>query len=178
MSPLPIRGARLRGAPLICLAALALGGGFAVAAQKAGDTLTVTRKTTKLRNAKRTFAPAVADLAEGDRLTVDAAEGAWYGVTLERESGAIQGFIHAGDVTAKKDVRLSGQGVRETYSSSEAAAARKGFNPEVEQQHRANHPDLEAAFQKVDAIQGLVVSEQEVFGFLLEGGLVGEGGSR
>lgn len=155
----------------VALASLVLGGGLAVAAQGKGDTLTVTRKTAKLRNAKRTFAPAVADLVEGDRLVVEAVDGAWISATVTAAAGPVTGYVHKGDVSTKKDVRLSGDGVRETYSSSEAAAARKGFNPQVEREHRANNPELEVAFQAVDAIQSRVVTDMEVFSFLVEGGL-------
>lgn len=168
----------------LLVAALATGGGLAFSAyalpfQAKGDTVTVTRKTTKLRNAKRSFAPAVADLAEGDQLLVEAKEGAWLQVTKPAPAAStapgLRGYVHAGDVTAKKEVVLSGQGVRETYSSSETAAARKGFNPSVEKEYRAENPQLEAAFAAVDRIQAREVSDVEVQEFLLEGGLVGEG---
>jgi hypothetical protein len=156
----------------VALLAVAFGGGLAAAVQGKGDTLTVTRQAAKLRNAKRTFAPAVADLVEGDRLVVEAVDGAWFSATYTASAGPVTGFVHKGDVSTKKDVRLSGDGVRENYSSSEAAAARKGFNPQVEREHRANNPGLETAFQAIDALQALEVTESEVFAFLVEGGLV------
>jgi hypothetical protein len=87
--------------------------------QDPGSTLTVTRKTTKLRAQKRSFAPAVADLKEGDKVAFDKRDGAWLAVKF----GAIAGWLHETDVTAKSDVRLSGEGVRENYSASETAAA-------------------------------------------------------
>lgn len=178
----PSRPPRRRLAVGVGLLALALGAGASFAAvQGKGDTLTVTRKTTKLRNAKRSFAPAVADLVEGDRLVVDAAEGAWFAVTYTRAEGAagspVQGFVHSGDVSAKKDVRLSGEGIREEYSSSEAAAARKGFNPAVEKKYRESNPNLEAAFQLVDRIQARTVADPEIQAFLVQGGLA-QGGTQ
>lgn len=161
------------GVALLAVAlTVALGGGFALAAQGKGDTLTVTRKAAKLRNAKRTFAPAVADLFEGDKLVIEVEEGAWFSATYAADSGPVKGFVHKGDVSTKKEVRLSEEGVRENYSSSEAAAARKGFNPQVEREYRTNNPSLEAAFRAVDTIQARVVTEPEVFGFLVEGALV------
>jgi hypothetical protein len=138
--------------------------------QSRGDTLTVTRKVTRLRSAKRSFAPALADLAEGDRLTLERKEGAWLSVQWQ----ALTGFVHESDVSARQDVRLSGEGVRETYSAAEAAAARKGFNPQVEREYRAGHPDLEAAFRALDAIQGRATDEARVAAFLIEGGLAAE----
>jgi hypothetical protein len=138
------------------------------AGHAAEETLIVTKKTTKLRTQKRLFAPAVCDLKEGDRVTLNGAEGAWRNVTYQAKSG----WLHESDVTAKTDVRLSGQGVRENYSASEQAAARKGFNPDVEREYRNQHPNLAGAFQKVDEIQARTVDEQEIERFLEEGRLL------
>lgn len=141
------------------------------APQDPGDLLTVTRKATKLRSQKRSFAPAVADLAEGDKLAFQSKDGAWLAVKF----GATAGFVHATDVSANPDVRLSGQGVRENYSTSETAAAKKGFNPQVEKNYRQNNPNLEAAFKLVDRLQERGVPEAELRTFLAEGGLMQEG---
>lgn len=139
--------------------------------QGPGDTLTVTRKTTKLRSQKRSFAPAVADLKEGDKLAFQNKDGAWLAVKF----GAQAGWIHTTDVSTNPDVRLSGQGVRETYSTSETAAARKGFNPQVEKNYRQNNPNLEQAFRLVDRIQERAVPEAELRAFLRDGRLLAEG---
>jgi hypothetical protein len=72
-------------------------------------------------------------------------------------------------------VRLSGEGVRENYSASEAAAARKGFNPQVEREYRGKNPNLDSAFHLVDKLQATKASEQEVQRFLETGGLLKEG---
>jgi hypothetical protein len=139
--------------------------------QDPGDTLTVTRKTTKLRAQKRSFAPAVADLVEGDKLEFQKKEGAW----LSAKFGSIAGWLHETDVTTRSDVRLSGQGVRENYSTSETAAAKKGFNPQVEQQYRQNNPDLERAFALVDRLQSRTLSDDDLRAFLVAGRLLQEG---
>ena len=144
---------------------------LAAAPQEPGDTLTVTRKTTKLRQDKRLFAPAVAELVEGDKLVLDKKEGAWLAVHF----AALAGWLHETDVSAKSEVRLSGEGVREEYSASETAAARKGFNPDVERTYRSANPALETAFQLVDRLQARSVSEEEIRDFLVEGGLLEEG---
>jgi hypothetical protein len=141
------------------------------AKQDPGATLTVTRKTTKLREQKRLFAPALAELHEGDKLVLDRKEGAWLAVHL----ATLSGWLHESDVSSNPDVRLSGEGVRETYSSSETSAARKGFNPQVEQTYRKNKPALEPAFKLVDKLQARTVSEDELRAFLIDGGLLKEG---
>ncbi len=138
--------------------------------QDPGATLTVTRKTTKLRSQKRVFAPAVADLREGDKLVLDAKDGAWLSVHLDKVSG----WLHATDVSSNPDVRLSGQGVRESYTASETSAARKGFNPQVEQAYRTTNPGLEKAFLLVDELQARALPEAEVKRFLVEGKLLRE----
>lgn len=140
--------------------------------QGSPDTVTVTRKTTKLRADKRVFGKAVADLVEGDRLAVLGKDGAW----LQAKWRDVTGWLHEGDCTGKQDVRLSGQGVRETYSASEAAAARKGFNPQVEREYRGQNPNLARGFALVDQIAARSIGEDEVRRFLQDGGLWQEGG--
>lgn len=138
--------------------------------QSKGETLIVTRKTTRLRAQKRLFAPPIADLREGDRLQQQGRDGAWAQVAFQDKVG----WVHEGDVSANKEVRLSGEGVRETYSASEAAAARKGFNPQVERQHRQGKPQLEAAFRLVDQIDQTPFDEAAIQSFLQQGGLFRE----
>lgn len=150
--------------PLLCLLA-------ASSPQNPGDVLVVTRKTTKLRSQKRSFAPSIADLKEGDQLEFVAKDGAW----LTAKFSGQQGFVHETDVSKNKDVRLSGQGVRETYSTSETSAARKGFNPQVEQSYRNGNPNLEQAFKLVDQLQARTVSEGDLRNFLTAGKLLKEG---
>jgi hypothetical protein len=152
--------------PLVALLAAALCLAAGPSALQ-GKTLTVTKKETRLRKDKRMFAPAVAVLREGDRLTETRQEGPW---RLANWKNA-QGWIHESDVSSNPAVRLSGQGVRETYSPSEAAAARKGFNPEVERQYKQDHPALQAAFDKVDEIQKRTLSEDQVLQFRRAGRL-------
>lgn len=140
--------------------------------QGQGSTLIVTKKETKLRTQKRALSTPVCDLKEGDKLTLKEKDGVWFAVGFQEKSG----YVHSSDVTDKKDVRLSGQGVRENYSASEQAAARKGFNPQVEKEYRGQNPNLEPAFKTVDAIQAKKVSDAELERFLKEGGLLKEGG--
>lgn len=162
-----MRSPRSLALPLLGLA-LCLAAGFVP--QSPGSTLTVTRQSTQLRSARRVFSPPVCELVEGDRLALVATQGAWHQVRFK----TFTGFVHQGDVSERRDVRLSGQGVRENYTAAEAAAARKGFNPEVEKRYRQEHPDLGAAFQVVDRIQARAVPEGELERFLKEGRLLRE----
>lgn len=144
--------------------------------QSQGDTLTVTKRETKLRSQKRLFAAGVADLREGDRVTLVTKDGVWLNVTYKGRDNTVTGWLHESDVSAKKDVRLSGQGIREKYTVSEAEAARKGFNPQVEKAYRDKNPNLEAAYALVDRIQAATVPEAEIERFLRDGRLLQEAG--
>lgn len=155
-------------AVLACLAAGSI-------PQSQGDPLTVTKRETRLRTQKKVFAPGIADLKEGDRVSLVQRDGAWARVTWTPPAGAaVTGWLHESDVSSKKDVRLSGQGIREKYTVSEAEAARKGFNPQVEKAYRDRNPGLEAAFRLVDRIQAATVPEADVERFLREGRLLRE----
>lgn len=162
-------------ASLLACAALCLAAGNIPQSQ--GDKLTVTKKETKLRTQKKLLAPSAANLVEGDRVVMVSKEGPWVKATYTPAGkSAVTGWVHESDVTAKSDVRLSGQGIREKYSVSEAEAARKGFNPQVEKAYRDNNPNLEAVFALVDKLEKAPVSEAEVEQFLREGRLLKEGG--
>lgn len=167
--PRPIVAAFTSLAVLTCLAAGSI-------PQSQGDPLTVTKRETKLRSQKKLFAPGLADLKEGDRVSLVQREGAWARVTWAPPAGdRVTGWLHESDVSSKKDVRLSGQGIREKYSVSEAEAARKGFNPQVEKEYRDRNPSLDAAYQLVDHIQAVTVPEAEIERFLRDGRLLREG---
>ncbi len=134
------------------------------------EVLTVTRKETKLRSGKRLYAPGVCDLKEGDVVTANRREGAWWNVSFK----TFTGWIHESDVTDKKDVRLSGEGVRENYSATETAAARKGFNREIEGEYTRNRPAMAEFFRVVDQIQSRGLPESEIERFLRDGRLIKE----
>lgn len=153
---------------LVACAMICLGAGSIPQSQ--GDTLIVTRKQTKLRAQKRVFAPGVQDLVEGDKLEFLAKDGAWISARYQQTTG----WLHGSDVSERKDVRLSGQGVRETYTAAETGAAKKGFNPQVERQYRLDNPALNAAFARVDELEKLRVDENELRTFLQQGGLIVE----
>ncbi|MBK9387175.1 MAG: hypothetical protein IPN34_20360 [Planctomycetes bacterium] len=137
-----------------------------------GTQLTVTKKATKIRNAKRLYATGVADVREGDKLELLLREAPWCQVRFQGKTG----WVHETDVSERSDVRLSGQGVRENYSAAETAAGKKGFNSEIEKNYEQQRPDLKPAFDKVDQVQARGVAEAELVGFLRAGGLIEEEG--
>jgi hypothetical protein len=137
-----------------------------------GTILTVTKKATRMRTAKRLYASPVADLKEGDKLELLLREAPWCQVSFQGKSG----WVHETDVSEKSDVRLSGQGVRENYSAAETAAAKKGFNAEIEKSYEDQNPNLKPAFDKVDLVQARAVAEAELVSFLRAGGLIEEEG--
>src|SRR6185295_4402210 len=63
--------------------------------QSQGDTVIVTRKETRLRSAKRLFAPPVADLREGDKLEVVSKDGAWLDLKFKPKTAPeVEGWLH------------------------------------------------------------------------------------
>lgn len=138
--------------------------------QDPGDPLIVTKKTTKMRKAKRLYAPGVQDLVEGDKVALVKREGSWCLVTYQEA----EGWLHESDLTAKLDVKLSGEGVREDYTAAETSAARKGFNKDIEANYK-NKRGLGAAYRIVDAIQARILDEALLVEFMKEGKLI-EGG--
>ena len=135
-----------------------------------GPSLTVTKKETRLRTHKRLLAPPVVELHEGDRVVQQQQDGNWIRAEFRQKVG----WLHSSDVSAKTDVVLSGTGVGEKVSMTEAGAARKGFNPQVEQRYREDNPNLAAAFASVDAIQSRTIDEDAVRAVLRAGRLGAE----
>lgn len=163
-----LQGPDLRAVALLLAIALSAS---AVGPQD-GALLTVTKKLTKIRNAKRLYATGVADVREGDKLELLLRESPWCQVRFQGKTG----WVHETDVSERSDVRLSGQGVRENYSAAETAAAKKGFNQEIEKNYEQQNPNLKPAFDKVDQVQARGVAEAELVSFLRAGGLIEEEG--
>ena len=63
-----------------------------------------------------------------------------------------------------------------TGVTAETAAAKKGFNREIEKNYEQQNPNLKPAFDKVDKVQARGVAEAELVSFLRAGGLIPEEG--
>ena len=133
----------------------------------AAATLTVLVDQTQVRKRPQFYAPAVATVHLGDRLEAEAAEGGWYPVAVSDKKG----FIHGSAVTAKALKLSSDKSIGTSGTTAEEITlAGKGFNDEVEQTYKTQHP--EANFAAVDAMEKRVVADEELVSFLKDGGLL------
>ncbi|MBI4882082.1 MAG: SH3 domain-containing protein [Planctomycetes bacterium] len=155
----------------LVLAAALLGTALRATPQEtlaAGSQGRIGLETATLREAARMFSPSVATLREGDLVTILAPEGGWYRV----RAGAVEGYLHSSCLYKKADYDLgaAGAGAGEVTDAERTAAAR-GFNPEVEAQHREEQPQLEQGYRLVDRIEAISIPVEEVARFVREGGI-------
>lgn len=148
------------GALALTLGVSAVGG----TAPKQGSTITVRVLSAKVMKDPKFIGGTIASVARGDQLTFVQAQKDWYKVTTR--SGAA-GWIHKGNVTDKAVELSSKPGSGGGASQDEIELAGRGFTPEVEQEYRRKHGDLD--FTHVDAIEALSVDGDAVAKFAAEG---------
>ncbi|HRC54533.1 MAG TPA: hypothetical protein PKU97_01360 [Kofleriaceae bacterium] len=163
------RGRRRPGRMAAALAGLLLASaltGLALAAPKAGSTVTVRVLTAKVMAAPRFIGKATADVSRGQKLKVMETKGDWIKV-----SGAAAGWIHKTNLIERAVVLSStpGQGGAGTANRDEVELAGRGFTPQVEDKYRQKNPKLD--FSHVDAIEKTQVDPAELEAFLESGEL-------
>jgi uncharacterized protein YgiM (DUF1202 family) len=139
--------------------------GVALTAPKGGATITVRVINTKVMKTPSFVGGSAATVSRGDHLTFKEAKKDWYRVVT---SGGVEGWIHSTNVEDKK-VELSTKpgGGGGGASSDEIELAGRGFTPEVEQEYRAKHGDLD--FSHVDAFERVAVDADELAKFAAKG---------
>lgn len=132
----------------------------------AADSLTVQVQTTKLRKDAKFWAPVLATLKAGDKVTLDRAQGDWVFVST---SAGQSGWLHNSAVTTK-DIQLSDSGgtLQAGASTDEITLAGKGFTKEVEDEYGKTRG---VSFKAVEAMSAYRVSDQEIEAFLKAGKL-------
>jgi hypothetical protein len=158
-----------RGAGLLALTALSFV--FLGLAAWAAEVLTVIQKEAAIRKYKRNYAPKVAELKEGDQPTPISSEPPWYLV----EWKGVKGYLNASAVTGERQVVLSGEaaeggGVRVT----EQSAARRGFDSDVEREHKGTQPNLVLAYDFIDKVLKEWNYPENLIVKFLEGGKLAE----
>ena len=138
-----------------------------VAAPKAGSVVTVRVMSAKVMKSPKFIGPSAGAVARGDQLTIAEIKGDWYRVT-----GAAKGWINRTNVMEGKVALSSKPGGGGTASRDEVELAGRGFTPDVEEEYRGKHPDLD--FSHVDAIEKTSIDFTELEAFVAEGGLGGE----
>jgi hypothetical protein len=134
--------------------------------------LIVTEKSAVIRRDKRSYAPKVAVVAEGDKVRLLEREEPW----LKVEYQGLQGWLKESSVSDDPKVVLSGEAVASGVRATEQSAAGRGFTPEIEREYRASRPQLDAAFKFLDSLEKKKHPEEEVVRFLTSGQLTGGGG--
>ncbi|MGD8367185.1 MAG: SH3 domain-containing protein [Desulfobacterales bacterium] len=128
-------------------------------------------KDGRLRAAPSFLGGIVGSVRYGDRVRVLERKGAWSRVAV----GSNAGWIHDSALTEKEIVLRAGAAdVERAATTDELALAGKGFNSQVEERFRADHPGLD--FSWVDRMETFRSSADEVRRFLKEGGLSPKGG--
>jgi uncharacterized protein YgiM (DUF1202 family) len=153
-------------------AAVALLGLVLLAA--AADTVVVKVQSTAIRQKPQFFAPVVASVRAGDKMTKLAEANGWLQV---KSSAGAAGWIHGGAVEVPRFVLASSDAAMKTQaSSSEVALAGKGFNKQVEDSYKNKNPKLN--FAAVDRLLQTKTASAQVEDFLRRGRLVPFGGAK
>jgi len=127
----------------------------------------------KLRADPSFLGKIIGSVAYGDAVTVVRQQDPWFFVSTR--AGQLTGWIHSSALTEKEIVLRAGDAnVQKTASQREIALAGKGFNPEVEKEYKKRNPNLD--FEEIDRMERIVVSDEEIRQFMMDGKLSPEGG--
>jgi len=136
------------------------------------ETLVVKVRSTNLKKEPVFYAPNVAVLAAGAQVEKLSEQQGWFQV--KTTAGQI-GWLHSSAVQAKK-LSLFASQTKSGATAQEVSLAGKGFNKQVEGQHRAGNPSLNYA--SVDRMLKLRVTPAQLKEFLRKGRLGEFGGAR
>jgi hypothetical protein len=126
----------------------------------------------KLRADPSFLGKIIGTVAYGDSVTVVRQQDPWFYVSTK--TGQLTGWIHSSALTEKEIVLRAGDAnVQKTASQREIALAGKGFNPEVEKEYKKRNPNLD--FEGIDRMEKIIVSDEEIRQFMIEGKLSPEG---
>ncbi|HHF43561.1 MAG: hypothetical protein DRI99_06700 [Candidatus Aminicenantes bacterium] len=131
------------------------------------ETLLIKVQSTSLRKRPEFYAPVVAKLYYGQKVTKLAEEGGWVQV---RTDDCLVGWLHSSAVETKK-IRLlaMNQTLKTEASSQEVALAGKGFTKDLEKAFREKNKGLNYA--QVEKMLRIKVTLSELKRFLREGKL-------
>ncbi|GHV95235.1 hypothetical protein AGMMS50293_15550 [Spirochaetia bacterium] len=146
---------------IITLALCALVAGAAAAQVSRGGTLWVAAKTVSLKSSTGFFAKTQGTLSYGDQVTVLQVSGKWVEV---RSASNKSGWTASSNLSAKRIAA----GSTNNASASEVALAGKGFNQEIENAYKAGG---KLNYTDVDKTEALIVSEDDLYKFLVDGHL-------
>lgn len=132
----------------------------------ADDSLSIKVKETKLRSAPKQFAPGIASLRYGDRLSPISVKEDW---VEGLASGKQKGFVHSSALSSKKIVLSSKGDVKLDADATDVILAGKGFSKATEQEYARQNAG--ANFGAVNTVESFRVSDAELGNFISEGQL-------
>ena len=156
----------------------------------AADDMSVQVKTTQVRDKDSYLGKVLYELHFGDRVTVQKKETAWFLIQpvnlaavkitpgVDGQPPVVTGYVNKSALTTKRIVLKADQGVQMSASADDVTLAGKGFNDDVEQSYRANHPTLVAAYTTLDHIENdpaYSPTPEDISAFRAAGGLNGGG---
>lgn len=153
---------------LCCMGIIGLAAAVTLAAT--ATIMSVQVRKADIRETPSFLGKIVTSLAYGDKVSIQAENGAWYQVT----SGGQSGWVHNSALTKKNIVMKSGEGAQTTASSGEMALAGKGFNSDVEAQFKASHKNID--FTWVDKMEKIKIPVSTIQEFTREGQIHASGG--
>ena len=137
--------------------------------------MSVQVKKGQLRSAPSFLGKIVTTISYTKQVEILEEQGAWLRVVVPGTS--TEGWMHSSALTKKKIILKPGaEDISQAASSDEVALAGKGFNAEVEEQFKAENPNVN--YNAVDRMEKIVVSQKQMQQFLQRGGLSSEGGSK
>ena len=148
---------------------LALFGAEAGAGKNSGSgqkSLKIQVREIQVKSAPNYLASSVGTLGYGAPVSIEGEDGNWYRIVSPA------GFIPKNS-TGKSAANVeSGQRYAATgVTHDETALAGKGFNPQVEGQYKRSDASLAAAYQTVDRVEAIRVSDGELSSFITQGKL-------
>lgn len=136
-------------------------------------TMSVQVRKSQLRNQPSFLGKPVTKIVYGDKVTIIEEKESWIKVHPAR--GSIDGWVHISALTAKEIIlKPNSSDITSAASNDEIALAGKGFNQQVEEQFKQNNKNID--FSRIDAMEKIVISQDEKQAFLHNGGLDGQGG--
>ncbi|MDR0374857.1 MAG: hypothetical protein LBH85_03950 [Treponema sp.] len=146
---------------LVCLAASS-----SLFAQKKGDVMYVAVKSVNVKSSTGFFASTKGTLSYGAQVTVRSVSGS----KVEVAAGTLTGWVASSALTSK---RITVSTASTSASAKEIALAGKGFNEEVEGVYRTENANLDRAYAAIGAVESIVVDDEALKQFIVDGKLAG-----
>ena len=143
---------------LLCLIAAG------IFSQRVGDRRWVNVQSANLKASAGFFAANTGALRFGDEVTVTAVSGKW--VQVRSAARNVNGWITYSSLTSRPVVAQGGSG---DFASRDITLAARGFNPDVEREHRRRGGAMN--YEAVDQMESVTVSDAELLAFIQAGRL-------